>query len=82
MTDVNLLALIAGTLGIPPADIRETSEMAGTKKWDSLRHVMLMTELELNYGIELTDQEMTEATSVSKIREVLACHGVGLSPRV
>ena len=77
MTDVNLLALIAGTLGVPPADIGETSEMGNTKKWDSLRHVMLMTELESNFGIELTDQEMTEATSVAKIREVLTGHGVG-----
>ena len=32
-------------------------------------------ELEANHGIELSDQEMTEAVSVSKIREVLRQRG-------
>jgi acyl carrier protein len=76
MADIDLIAVIAGTLGVRPADINEESDMANTKKWDSLRHVMLMTELETNFSIELTDEQMTEATSVSKIREVLATHGV------
>ena len=76
MADVDLFALIAGTLGVPPAAIGDASDMNNTKKWDSLRHLMLMTELESNYGIELTDQEMTDATSVAKIRAVLTGHGV------
>ncbi len=77
MADIDLLVLIAGTLGVPPADIGETSDMGNTKKWDSLRHVMLMTELETSYGIELTDDEMTEATSVAKIRVVLKGRELG-----
>jgi len=76
MDTASLLVLIAGTLGVPPAEITEASDMTNTKKWDSLRHVILMTELETNFGIELTDQEMTEATSVAKIREVLRRHEV------
>lgn len=76
MADVNLLELIAGTLGVPPSDISEISDMANTKKWDSLRQVMLMTELETNYGIELTDKEMVEATSVAKIRALLVERGL------
>jgi acyl carrier protein len=76
MADVNLLAMIAGTLGIPPADVTEKSDMTNTKKWDSLRQVMLMTELETSYGIELTDQEMTDSTSVTKIRSMLAERGL------
>jgi acyl carrier protein len=76
VAEVNLLALIAGTLGIPPADVDETSSSANTKKWDSLRHLMLMTELETSYGIELTDEEMTMATSVTQIRALLKTRGL------
>lgn len=76
MPTMPLLELIAGTLGVPPSEINDASDMTTTKKWDSLRHVMLMTELETNYGIELSDKEMTEATSVSKIKDVLKQHGV------
>ena len=75
MPDTALLTLIAGTLGIPPAEVTEASDMTNTRKWDSLRQVMLMTELETSYGIELSDEEMTEATSVAKIRAVLQAHG-------
>ena len=77
MAETDLMTLIAGTLGIPPAEVTEISDMTNTRKWDSLRQVMLMTELETSFGIELTDEEMTAATSVAKIREVLRGHGVG-----
>lgn len=76
MASVPLLELIAGTLGVPPAQITDASDMHNTRKWDSLRHVMLMTELETTYGIELSDQEMTEAVSVTKIRELLQQRGL------
>jgi acyl carrier protein len=76
MAPTALLELIAGTLGVPPAEISEASDMTNTRKWDSLRHVMLMTELETAYGIELSDQEMMETLSVAKIRELLRQRGV------
>lgn len=77
MPETDLLILIAGTLGIPPAEVTEASDMTNTRKWDSLRQVMLMTEMETTYGIELTDEQMTEATSVAKIRAVLKDHSIG-----
>jgi len=76
MDQVSLLELIAGTLAVPPEEISEESSMENTRKWDSLRQLILMTELEGRYGIELSDAEMTEATSVAKIRAVLKARGV------
>ncbi|HTB45397.1 MAG TPA: acyl carrier protein [Acetobacteraceae bacterium] len=76
MASVPLLDLIAGTLGVPPEQITGESDMSNTKKWDSLRHVMLMTELETNYGIELSDKEMMETVSVAMIRALLQQRGV------
>ena len=77
MAPVPLLELIAGTLGVPPAEITDASDMTNTRKWDSLRHVMLMTELETSYGIELSDKEMIETVSVARIRDLLRQKGVG-----
>ena len=76
MASVSLLELIAGTLGVPPTEITEASDVRNTRKWDSLRHVMLMTEVETNYGIELSDQEMMETVSVAQIRVLLRQRGV------
>jgi acyl carrier protein len=75
MARLPLFELIAGTLGVPPEDINEASDMRNTKKWDSLRQIMLMTEIETNYGIELSDDEMTGATSVAEIRKILRERG-------
>ncbi len=76
MLDNALLTLIAGTLGIDPAEVTEDSDMSNTRKWDSLRQIMLMIELETQYGVELSDQQMLETTSVAKIRALLAVQGV------
>jgi acyl carrier protein len=75
MANDTLLTLIAGTLGIDPAEVTEGSDMANTRKWDSLRQIMLMTELETHFGFELSDQQMLETTSVAKIRALLSLQG-------
>jgi acyl carrier protein len=75
MADDALLILIAGTLGIDPTEVTESSGMSNTRKWDSLRQIMLMTELETRFGFELSEPEMLETTSVAKIRTLLSAHG-------
>ena len=75
MADDILLTLIAGTLGINPPEVTNGSDMSNTRKWDSLRQIMLMTELETHFGFELSDQEIMETTSVAKIRALLCVHG-------
>jgi acyl carrier protein len=77
MTEDALLDLIARTLGIGRAEVTDASDMSNTTKWDSLRQIMLMTELETQYGIELSDHEMLESISVGQIRALLARYGVG-----
>ncbi len=77
MAEDKLLNLIAGTLGINPSEVTEASGLSITNKWDSLRQIMLMTELETSYAIELTDEQMMETTSVAKIRALLAELGAG-----
>jgi acyl carrier protein len=76
MSNDALLSLIAGTLGIDPAEVTEGSDMANTRKWDSLRQIMLMTEIETHFSVDLSDRQMLETTSVAKIRALLSLPGV------
>jgi acyl carrier protein len=76
MAEDTLLTMIAGTPGIEPTEVAEGSDMSNIRKWDSLRRIMLMTELETGFGFELRDQEMLETTSVAKIRALLRSRGV------
>jgi acyl carrier protein len=75
MADDALLTLIAGTLGIHAVEVTEGSDISNTRKWDSLRQIMLMTELETRFGFELSGREMLETTSVAKIRALLGARG-------
>ena len=76
MEQDTLLDLIAATLRLPVAAVGEEATMQNTRRWDSLRHVLLMTRIEAAYGISLTDSELVAATSVVGIREILRDHGV------
>jgi acyl carrier protein len=76
MDQDSLLGLIAATLRLPVAAVSEESTLQNTRRWDSLRHVLLMTKIETAYGISLTDSELAAATSVAAIREILREHGV------
>jgi hypothetical protein len=37
--------------------------------------MIIMTEMEMNYGVELTNEEMAAANSVVKLRELLRLKG-------
>jgi acyl carrier protein len=83
MDQGTLLDLIAATLRLPVATVGEASTMQNTRRWDSLRHVLLMTRIEATYGISLSDSELAAATSVADIRQILRNHGLayrGLDP--
>jgi acyl carrier protein len=76
MDQGSLLGLIAASLRLPVAAVGEASTMQNTRRWDSLRHVLLVTRIEAAYGISLTDSELATATSVVSIREILRDHGI------
>jgi acyl carrier protein len=43
--------------------------------WDSLRHLELMLELEMCFGVRIPAEEMPELTSIGAIEEALREHG-------
>ena len=49
---------------------------ADVPKWDSLRHVALVTAIEQNFGLALSMDEMVEIRSVQDICNILDRHGV------
>jgi len=76
MTQDRLLPLVAGVLGIDPGALSDDAKMGSTAKWDSLRHVMIMAEIERAYGLKFSAREMVRSASVRDLRGVLAARGV------
>ena len=67
---------IANVWNLRPDEIPENADSASLAGWDSLRHLELMLELEMSFGVRIPAEEVHELTSVGAIEEALREHGV------
>ncbi len=68
---------MAGVWGLPAEEIPEDADATSMPGWDSLRHLELMLELEMSFGIRIPAEQVFELTSVGAIEEALREHGAG-----
>lgn len=67
--------LIADVFNYEGAVTGRTSR-SDVPKWDSLRHVSLVTAIEQQFGLSLSMDEMVEIRTVRDIENILDRHGV------
>lgn len=63
--------IIAEAMGASPDDINADTTHETLELWDSLRHMRLMMALEEEYGIKLTDQDVSRCVTVQAILETV-----------
>ena len=66
-----LCAFLSEQLGIDPADIRPESKVIDDLGADSLDLVEMLTEMESEYDIIITDERVRELTTVGEIAAFL-----------
>ena len=66
-----LCDFLSGQLGIDPADIRPESNIIDDLGADSLDIVEMLTEMESEYNIIITDERVRELTTVGEIAKFL-----------
>jgi acyl carrier protein len=66
---------MADVWSLPVAEIPEDADAASMPGWDSLRHLELMLELEMSFGVRIPADEVPELTSVGAIEDALREHG-------
>jgi len=71
-----LYAIIAGVLGVAPAELSDDSSPDTVSSWDSLNHLNLIMAVEGEFGIGLSPEDAMEMSNVALIRTVLRDHGV------
>jgi acyl carrier protein len=67
-----VVRIVATVYSAPPGAITVGSSKDTVEQWDSLGHLGLMLEIEQEFGIQLTPDDMERMTSVSAIVERLA----------
>ena len=71
-----LKELIARVMGVDKKEIILNSSPDSITSWDSLSGLMLFSELEKNFDIEFTMEEIMIMQNVEDIKNVLEKHGV------
>ncbi len=70
MTD-QLVEVFSSILGVPAADLSDQTSPANTSAWDSMAGIMLVTEIEATFGVELTTSDIEQMSSIGQARAVL-----------
>ena len=76
MARVRLHEVVARALRLPAASISDDSSPENLRRWDSLRHLELMTEIEEAYSVGFSTADMVRAKSVGLIRGLLREKGI------
>jgi acyl carrier protein len=66
---------IATVWGLPPLEVPPDASAETFDGWDSLRHIELMLELELGFGVRIPAEQVPELTSIAAIEDALRAHG-------
>ncbi len=75
---MRLEAVLARVLDAPVDSFAEDSSPDNTFNWTSLRNVMLLIEIENEFGIRFSNAEMSTMRTLGDIRAVLAKKGVAV----
>ena len=73
---VRLHEVVARALRVPATSVSEESSPETLRRWDSLHHLELMTEIEEAYGVQFSTGDMVRAQSVGQIRRLLRDKGL------
>jgi acyl carrier protein len=76
LAKLTLHEVVARALRVPAATVSDESSPATLRRWDSLRHLELMTQIEDAFGAQFSAGDMVRAQSVAQIRSLLREKGI------
>lgn len=68
--------VLANVLALKPEDITDDSGPDTIESWDSFNGLMLVTELEKNFKVSFSLEEVVGVKKVKDIKRVLKSHGI------
>jgi acyl carrier protein len=68
--------VVARALKVPANSVVDTTSPETLRRWDSLRHIEVMTAVEDAYSVRFSTAEIVGATSVGAIRRLLRAKGI------
>jgi acyl carrier protein len=69
--------LLAQVLDVSASDVGPGFTEASTTSWTSLNHLMLVSQLEAEFGLFLSNEQIRQLTSFDRIVETVTRHRAG-----
>ena len=63
-------------LGLDTSSIVDSLTYQSVPEWDSISHMILISQLEVDFNVSLETDDVIDMSSFAKAREILAKHGV------
>lgn len=72
----DLYEVFAKAFAVPVEDISDALEYQAIPEWDSVSHLVLVSEIEATWNISIATEDILDMGSVEKVREMLKRYGV------
>jgi len=70
-TEEKLKEILAKVLLVDGTKINDRVSRKDVEEWDSMAHLMLVSEIESEFGVMMSDDDITEIKTVGDIKRVL-----------
>jgi len=71
-----LKELVSRVLKVNPEELNDESSPETIESWDSFNGLMLVSELERNFNVKFSSEEITSVKKFKDISDALKTHGV------
>jgi acyl carrier protein len=73
---MSLEKILSDVFGMVPEQFQDETSIMSLPNFDSMNHMMFITELEGVFSIELTGDEIAEMETIGEVKKVLVSKGV------
>jgi acyl carrier protein len=73
---MTLQQILKDSFNMKEQEFQDSQSLMDLEEWDSMSHMIFITSLEDNYGIELNSSEIMSLVTVGNIKKVLSEKGI------
>ncbi|MDB9964254.1 acyl carrier protein [Vicingaceae bacterium] len=73
---MKLYNIISETFGVNVSEITDDTRFLSLEDWDSMSHMMFITNLEDSYSIDFEGDDIVDVSSVGELKELLRMYHV------
>ena len=70
----NLDDIIREVFSVDPASLSDETAFTDLENWDSLTHMMFITQVESGLSVELTGDEIAEMATIGDLKRIVGNH--------